>query len=96
MPKKGTVVCQSCNANFTGILPDHERRGYHLSTHERIDPNLLEQLKEHHLDTGTVTTLSGGTMYGHKYYDVFLEDGSEGDLEANSYCVVYTERGKER
>jgi hypothetical protein len=33
---------------------------------------------------------------GHKHYDVFLEDGSVGDLEANSYCVIYTERGKER
>lgn len=96
MPKKGTVVCQSCNANFTGILPDHKRVGFHyVSTDIKIDPNLVEHLQEHHAETASTMTLHGG-INGHKYYDVFLEDGSTGDLEANSYCVIYTEKGKER
>jgi hypothetical protein len=64
MPKKGTVVCQSCNANFTGQLPDHERVGFHyVSTSEKIDPNLVEHLQEHHFDTATVTTITGGELW---------------------------------
>lgn len=97
MPKKGTVVCQTCNANFTGQLPDDKRVGYHyISTHDEIDHNLKKQLQGHHFDTSTVIRITGGGMFGHKHFDVFLEDGSIGELEANSYCVIYTERGKER
>ena len=108
MPKKGTVVCRSCDANFTGVLPDHEEVGHEYkltyennkpdeTTSEKSDSNLLNKLKKHHLDTGIINPhYLNKIMLGHKHYDVFLEDGSMGDLEANSYYVIYTERGKER
>ena len=54
-------MCQTCNANFIGQLPDHKRVGYHyISTNDEIDHNLKEQLQEHHFDTSTVTTITGG------------------------------------
>lgn len=93
MPKKGSVVCRSCNKTFAGKLPDHLPVGdIYTSTEGEIDISLVKRLQRHHFDTQEVRTRWGG-LSGHKEYDVFLNDGSKGELEANSYCVTYTERG---
>ena len=92
MPKKGIVKCQSCDAEFEGKLPDNEFIGYHyFSVAEEIDLDLVEKLQDHHSSTHGLDGVNG-----HKYFDVFLEDGNLGELEADSYSVIFTEKGKER
>ena len=96
MPKKGIVKCRECDKEFDGVLPDNASVGYgYMSIFNEINKELAETLQHHHLDTATVKALHRN-ICGHKYFDVFLEDGSQGELEANSYCVIYKELGKER
>lgn len=98
MPKKGIVKCQECDAEFEGTLPDNEvvSYGYIDIDGEIPDSFLVENLKQHHYDTAAITTFWGHKIMGHKYFNVFLEDGGRGNLEANSYSVIYKELGKER
>jgi hypothetical protein len=98
MPKKGIVKCQACDTEFEGTLPDNMRVGYNYVDldGEISDFELLEKLKQHHYNTASIKLPNGGNLAGHKIYDVFLEDGHAGLVEANSYCVIYQELGKER
>src|SRR5258708_4002225 len=96
MPKEAMVVCQECNAEFDGTLPDNRHVGYkYYSTNgEMVDPELVESIVEHHSETATVTTRIGNIM-GHRYFDVFLKEGGMGELEVYSSLIIYRELGKE-
>ena len=80
---------------FQGIFPDNKRVGYHyIAVNGEINKRLVEALQEHHLDTSTRVSLLGQGIFGHKFFDVFLENGATGELEANSYTVIYIEQEK--
>lgn len=91
MPKKGIIKCKECNAEFQGEFPDNKNIGQrYYSLHEELSSDLVKLLEKHHLDSH-----KAGIM-GHEDFDVFLEDGSLGTIEAGSYGVIYRELGKER
>jgi hypothetical protein len=61
-----------------------------MSTAGEINEILTENLQKHHEETGR-RGIGGFKIYGHRDFDVFLENGSQGEIEANSYYVVYKE-----
>lgn len=64
-----------------------------------VEGFLKVAIQKHHEDTRRTTGADAG-FYGHRYYDVFLEDGRNGTIEGNSYQVWFKEsahpRGIER
>ncbi|AKM83226.1 hypothetical protein A2422_00285 [Candidatus Woesebacteria bacterium RIFOXYC1_FULL_31_51] len=100
MPKKGIAKCQTCDWEIEGNFPDHEPVGWNYmwtsdGRENDFDKEIGEKLLEHHLDTRSTPSFFG-KLYGHKNYEVFLENGSTGEMEANSYFISYNENGKER
>jgi hypothetical protein len=95
MPKHGVIGCEDCGKLFESDLPDNKDIGSkYLSTHNEIDATLVAELQLHHEKTGVPTNTGPG--FGHDDFDVLLEDGNIGKIEANSHIVVYQELGKER
>ena len=93
MPKKAHISCEKGDATFTGELPDDQVIEYaYTSTLGEINKELVNKLKKHHHDTGIDT--SDGRKFGHERFDVLLESGETGQIEAMSYCVIY-KRNKE-
>lgn len=93
MPKKAHISCEKGDATFTGELPDDQVVEYaYTSTLGEIDKTLVNKLKKHHYDTGINTP--DGRKLGHKHFDVLLEGGGTGQIEAFSYVVIF-KRNKE-
>jgi len=52
MPKKGIAKCDTCNREFGGIFPDHEKPGYrYMSLDDEIDKGTVKSLQGHHSAT---------------------------------------------
>ncbi len=83
----GTVKCESCNWEVEGELPTPGKINYasHRREHE-LDEVLVKNIQDHHEDTGTAETPIG-KLFGHKYFEVFLANGTFGEIEANSYTL---------
>ena len=102
MPKKGIISCThlDCDESIEGILPDNEELGYNYQWFPNrggeIDEETARTIYDHHKDTGEANQLTGNRINGHRNFKVELEDGSEGEMEAYSYFIVYKEFGKER
>jgi hypothetical protein len=65
-----------------------------MSTAGEINEILTENLQKHHEETGR-RGIGGFKLYVHRDFDVFLENGSKGGIEANSYYVTDRELKKE-
>jgi len=95
MPKKGVAVCKTCDKEFEGIFPDNRQIWHRYCLQkDQIDSRLFETLQEHHLNTSTKVSISGRGIAGHMNFDVFFEDGTTGEIEANSYLVNYIETSR--
>ena len=89
MTKRGQIVCTECNWTTDGELPDDNPEGFHyVLMREEITSKdaFANNVVLHHLSTPREDG-----FWGHKKYTVFLEDGGTGEIEGNSYCVIYTE-----
>lgn len=95
MPK-GLIKCEDCGweveADFPEAEEDYPYEAYNgRAGNELRDQNMLDALMKHHRDTKT-----SNIGWGHKGYEVFLEDGSTGEIFTSTYFVQYINHGKER
>lgn len=81
---QGDITCQSCDWKITNNIPCEQRS-------VTLRGELERQIKKHHLETGTPVTAIGSdiirTHNGHRHFDVILDNGSHGRIEANSYIA---------
>jgi len=80
MVKKASIVCRTCSWTGYGVVPEGEPTWFHYE----LESTLKNLIQKHHNETRQ----SSG-FWGHRNFDVFLENGSTGTIEGNSYCVFY-------
>jgi hypothetical protein len=103
MPIKGIVKCTSCDKEFCGTFPDGKSDSDYYEFEvddefftsvigkDEFGLDLVQALIDHHEDTKWT-----GRVRGHTEFEVFLEDGTTGELTTRSHGISYKHKGKER
>ena len=83
MSRRAIVVCDNCNEELEGDIPDSKRNG----AKHTLDGRLADDIAIHHIRTRK----EEGRLHGHDVYSVYADNRPVGVIEADSYGVYLRE-----